>query len=272
MVLRHGLGDRQLPDVVRLRPRRRAARLAAVEAGQPPHRYADQLHLALRDALHAAGAAVAVEHHRLRWRPPRSRSSASTSPTWPGVPAPAQRRTSSPGRGTSGKWSAPVGWIAIVWVVVICVLFVLPTAGPITATQLQLHDRRRGRRGRRGHDLVVRSAPGSGSPGPKQNLIEKAAHGEPTLPHRVIHWTAGPGAGPGPPLFVGPHAIGLLHGSSRTSDVAVDNGSIDTVLLAADRHAGPAAGQTAARPLLHGRGGRAAAARAATTCSPSTST
>jgi hypothetical protein len=32
-----------------------------------------------------------------------------------------------------GKWSALVGWTAIVWVGVICVLFVLPTAGPITA-------------------------------------------------------------------------------------------------------------------------------------------
>ncbi|MFE9653582.1 amino acid permease [Micromonospora sp. NPDC006431] len=33
-----------------------------------------------------------------------------------------------------GRWSAPVGWIAIVWVAVICVLFVLPTSGPVTAS------------------------------------------------------------------------------------------------------------------------------------------
>jgi amino acid permease (GABA permease) len=33
-----------------------------------------------------------------------------------------------------GRWSAPVGWLAIVWVAIICVLFVLPTASPITAT------------------------------------------------------------------------------------------------------------------------------------------
>jgi amino acid transporter len=32
-----------------------------------------------------------------------------------------------------GRWSAPVGWIAIVWVGIICVLFILPTASPITA-------------------------------------------------------------------------------------------------------------------------------------------
>ncbi|MEU5720480.1 amino acid permease [Micromonospora sp. NPDC047738] len=33
-----------------------------------------------------------------------------------------------------GRWSAPVGWIAIVWVAVICVLFVLPTSSPVTAS------------------------------------------------------------------------------------------------------------------------------------------
>jgi hypothetical protein len=33
-----------------------------------------------------------------------------------------------------GRWSAPVGWIAIVWVAIICVLFVLPTTSPITPT------------------------------------------------------------------------------------------------------------------------------------------
>ncbi|HYN95642.1 MAG TPA: amino acid permease [Pilimelia sp.] len=32
-----------------------------------------------------------------------------------------------------GRWSAPVGWLAIAWVAVICVLFVLPAASPITA-------------------------------------------------------------------------------------------------------------------------------------------
>ncbi|GAB1642476.1 amino acid permease [Krasilnikovia sp. MM14-A1259] len=37
-----------------------------------------------------------------------------------------------PGPWQLGKWSAVVGWIAIVWVAVICVLFVLPIAGPIT--------------------------------------------------------------------------------------------------------------------------------------------
>src|SRR5256885_922019 len=31
-----------------------------------------------------------------------------------------------------GRWSGPIGWTAIVWVVIICVLFVLPTTSPIT--------------------------------------------------------------------------------------------------------------------------------------------
>ena len=39
-----------------------------------------------------------------------------------------------PGPWNLGKWSPLVGWIAIVWVIIICILFVLPTASPITAT------------------------------------------------------------------------------------------------------------------------------------------
>jgi amino acid transporter len=31
-----------------------------------------------------------------------------------------------------GRWSAPVGWIAVVWVVIISVLFMLPTQYPVT--------------------------------------------------------------------------------------------------------------------------------------------
>src|SRR5207249_3571378 len=38
-----------------------------------------------------------------------------------------------PGPWNLGRWSALVGWTAIVWVILICVLFVLPTASPITA-------------------------------------------------------------------------------------------------------------------------------------------
>jgi amino acid permease (GABA permease) len=39
-----------------------------------------------------------------------------------------------PGPWNLGRWSGVVGWTAIVWVVIICVLFVLPTASPITVT------------------------------------------------------------------------------------------------------------------------------------------
>ena len=42
-------------------------------SGSTPHRHADQLDLAVRGLLHAAGAAVAVEHHRLPGRHRRSR-------------------------------------------------------------------------------------------------------------------------------------------------------------------------------------------------------
>jgi amino acid permease (GABA permease) len=33
-----------------------------------------------------------------------------------------------------GRWSAPVGWTAIVWVGLICVLFLLPTTAPVTVS------------------------------------------------------------------------------------------------------------------------------------------
>src|SRR2546429_2196262 len=39
-----------------------------------------------------------------------------------------------PGPWNLGRWSPLIGWTAIVWVIIICVLFVLPTASPITAT------------------------------------------------------------------------------------------------------------------------------------------
>ncbi|MDI6097588.1 amino acid permease [Actinoplanes sp. NEAU-A12] len=84
-----------------------------------------------------------------------------------------------PGPWNLGRWSAPVGWIAIVWVAVICVLFVLPPSSPITAATFNY--------------TIVAVAVVVGAAaiwwfasarrwftGPKQNLLEKAAHGEPT--------------------------------------------------------------------------------------------
>src|SRR4051794_17012439 len=85
-----------------------------------------------------------------------------------------------PGPWSLGRWSAPVGWIAIVWVCVICVLFILPTA-PITVSTFNY--------------TIVAVAVVVGAAtiwwvasarkwftGPRQNLIEKAAHGEQTMP------------------------------------------------------------------------------------------
>ena len=50
-----------------------------------------------------------------------------------------------------GRWSYLIGWIAVIWVVFITILFMLPTASPITLGQLQLHrgGRARGARLRR---------------------------------------------------------------------------------------------------------------------------
>src|SRR5690349_4844426 len=84
-----------------------------------------------------------------------------------------------PGPWNLGKWSAPIGWLAIVWVGIICVLFVLPVAGPITAASFNY--------------TIVAVAVVLGAAtiwwyagarhwftGPKQNLLEKAHQGEPT--------------------------------------------------------------------------------------------
>ena len=50
------------------------------------------------------------------------------------VPVFLRRVTSSfqPGPWNLGRYSAPVGWIAVIWVAFICVLFVLPPASPVT--------------------------------------------------------------------------------------------------------------------------------------------
>ncbi|GIF10412.1 amino acid permease [Actinoplanes teichomyceticus] len=86
-----------------------------------------------------------------------------------------------PGPWHLGRWSAPVGWIAIVWVGIICVLFVLPTAGPITARNFN-------------YTIVAVAVVVGGATvwwfvsarrwftGPRPNLLDRAAHGERTMP------------------------------------------------------------------------------------------
>jgi amino acid transporter len=40
----------------------------------------------------------------------------------------------SPGPWSLGRWSPFIGWVAVVWVVIICVLFVLPPTAPVTVS------------------------------------------------------------------------------------------------------------------------------------------
>ena len=44
-----------------------------------------------------------------------------------------------------GRWSYVVGWIAVTWVVIITILFMLPQCRPDHLYELQLHDRSRWR-------------------------------------------------------------------------------------------------------------------------------
>ena len=67
-----------------------------------------------------------------------------------------------------GRWSRPIGIIAVVWVCIICVLFVLPTVFPVTLGNLN-HNNRCGRSRWSGHrDMVagLRAALVQGPPGP----------------------------------------------------------------------------------------------------------
>jgi amino acid permease (GABA permease) len=86
-----------------------------------------------------------------------------------------------PGPWTLGRWSPLVGWTAIVWVIIICILFVLPTASPITATTFNYTI------------VAVAIVVGAATiwwfasarkwfTGPRRALIERAAHGEQTMP------------------------------------------------------------------------------------------
>jgi amino acid permease (GABA permease) len=86
-----------------------------------------------------------------------------------------------PGPWQLGRWSPLVGWIAIIWVIIICILFVLPTASPITATTFNYTI------------VAVAIVVGAATiwwfasaknwfTGPRQNVIDKAAHGEQTMP------------------------------------------------------------------------------------------
>jgi amino acid permease (GABA permease) len=86
-----------------------------------------------------------------------------------------------PGPWNLGRWSALIGWIAIVWVGIICVLFILPTQSPITVSTFNYTI------------VAVVVVVGLATiwwfasarrwfTGPRQNLIQKAAHGEQTMP------------------------------------------------------------------------------------------
>jgi amino acid permease (GABA permease) len=87
-----------------------------------------------------------------------------------------------PGPWQLGRWSPLVGWLAIVWVILICILFVLPTASPITATTFNYTI------------VAVVIVVGAATvwwfagarnwfTGPRQTLIDRAARGEQTMPN-----------------------------------------------------------------------------------------
>ncbi len=65
VLLRHGVGHRELAHGVCVQPRRRAAGLTLVEPGQPPYRYAHEFDLAVCGLLDDPRPAGATQHHRV---------------------------------------------------------------------------------------------------------------------------------------------------------------------------------------------------------------
>ena len=146
-LLRHGLGHGQLPHDLRLLPRRRHPGIEVLAPHQPPHPDAEPIDLLRRGVRLHPGHPVDVELGRLRGghldrrhRPlHRLRHPHPCCAGWPATP-------SRPARGTSGSGAPVVGWVGIVWVGIITILFVPPDRQPDHLAQLQLHDR--GGRGR----------------------------------------------------------------------------------------------------------------------------
>ena len=134
-LLRHGLGDGQLPHAVRLQPGRGRARAQVLAPHQPAYQDADQLDLVLRRLRLHSGHPLAVERASPTGPSCPSPPSASTSPTCsPPCCDGCRARAGRVVAGHSGRWSPLVGWVGIIWVAFISVLFLLPEVGFSTIT------------------------------------------------------------------------------------------------------------------------------------------
>ena len=109
-VLRHGVGDRELADDLRVLPRRRAARLALLAPDQHAHPDARPTRSGWPPAARSSWACPTCGTPPRTPRSPRSRSSASTSPTCCRRSCGCARATrSSAGPWHLGRWSRLIG-------------------------------------------------------------------------------------------------------------------------------------------------------------------
>ena len=134
-VLRHVLGHRQLPDDLRVLPGRRAARLPRsgtgstsgpgrrpTRSGWPRRaRSSSGLPYLWNSTAYAAVTSIAVIGLYIAY----------VIPTFLRL---RQGDNFQRGPWHLGRWSKPVGIIAVTWVVIITILFMLPQVGPITWT------------------------------------------------------------------------------------------------------------------------------------------
>ena len=143
-LLRHGLGDGQLAHDLRLLAETAPSRDRSSGTTSTP------------GPGRQAVPSTSPWSSPSSWPSPRC---GARSPTAPSSPSPSSASTSptssrpccaacagdsfQPGPWHLGKWSAVIGWVGIIWVGIITVLFVLPDRQPHHLAQLQLHDRRR---------------------------------------------------------------------------------------------------------------------------------
>ncbi len=158
-VLRQRRGRGGQPDGVRVQPGRGAARFAPVAQGERPHPDPGRGRLAVRRRGLRARPAVVVLDDGVQRGDRHQRHRHHPGLRDPRVPAAARRRPLPAGALAPGRWSRPVGWIAVGWVACVTVLFCLPQASPVTVSTMNYASvaPRRGPGPR--HRLVVRRPP-----------------------------------------------------------------------------------------------------------------
>ena len=127
VLLRHVVDHRQLAHGLRVLARRRGAVLGLLAPRQPQGPRPRAHRLVRRHRSVHPGAAVPVQHRRLRGRHVDRRHRPLHLVPHAGVPAPHQPGAFKPGPWVLSKtWGPIINWLAIIWVVFIVIVLMLP--------------------------------------------------------------------------------------------------------------------------------------------------